>query len=182
MLWIIPALPLAAVALNLLFGDRLGKRGTSWLACGSVGLAFLAAVRAVAALAGHPAEERAIVETAWTWMRVGDFSADVSFLLDPLSSVMALVVTGVGFLIHVYSTGYMADDPSYRRFFLYLNLFCFAMLLLVMGDNIFMLFIGWEGVGLCSYLLIGFWFTHKPNAVAGMKAFVVNRIGDFAFM
>ena len=182
MLWIIPALPLAAVALNLLFGDRLGRRGTTWLACGSVGLAFLAAVRAVAALAGHPAEERVIVETVWTWMRVGDFSADVSFLLDPLSSVMVLVVTGVGFLIHVYSTGYMADDPSYRRFFLYLNLFMFAMLTLVLADNYLLMFVGWEGVGLCSYLLIGFWYE-KPSATeAGKKAFVVNRIGDFGFL
>ena len=114
MLWIIPALPLAAVALNLLLGERLGKKGTSWLACGAVGLAFLAAVRAVWTLAGRPEEERQIVENAWTWMRVGDFRADVAFLLDPLSSIMTLVVTGVGFLIHVYSTGYMAEDPSYR--------------------------------------------------------------------
>src|SRR5512138_787711 len=182
MLWIIPALPLAAVALNLLIGDRLGRRGTSWLACGSVGLAFLAAIRAVAALAGHPAEERAIVETAWTWMRVGDFSVDVSFLIDPLSAVMALVVTGVGFLIHVYSTGYMAEDPSYRRFFLYLNLFMFAMLTLVLADNYLLMFVGWEGVGLCSYLLIGFWYEKQSATDAGKKAFVVNRIGDYGFL
>jgi len=182
MLWIIPALPLAAVALNLLFGDRLGKRGTSWLACGSVGLAFVAAVRAVLALVGHPAEERAIVETAYTWMRVGDFSADVSFVLDPLSAVMVLFVTAVGFLIHVYSIGYMADDPSYRRFFLYLNLFMFAMLTLVLADNYLLMFVGWEGVGLCSYLLIGFWYEKHSASEAGKKAFVVNRIGDFGFL
>jgi NADH-quinone oxidoreductase subunit L len=182
MLWIIPALPLAAVVLNLAIGDRLGKRGTSVLACGAVGLAFLAAVRAVLAVAGRPVEERQLVETAWTWMRVGDFRADVSFLLDPLSSVMVLVVTGVGFLIHVYSTGYMQDDPSYRRFFLYLNLFMFAMLTLVLADNFLLMFVGWEGVGLCSYLLIGFWYE-KPSATeAGKKAFVVNRIGDFGFL
>jgi NADH-quinone oxidoreductase subunit L len=182
MLWIIPALPLAAVALNLLFGDRLGKRGTSVLAVGAVGLAFLAAVRAVLALAAHPAEERAIVETAYTWMRVGDFSASVSFLLDPLSAVMTLVVTGVGFLIHVYSTGYMWDDPSYRRFFLYLNLFMFAMLTLVLADNYLLMFVGWEGVGLCSYLLIGFWYEKQSATDAGKKAFIVNRIGDFGFL
>ena len=123
MLWIIPALPLAAVALNLLIGDRLGRRGTAWLACGAIALAFAASLRAVIALAGHVEADRRIVETAWTWMRVGDFHADVAFLLDPLSAVMTLIVTGVGFLIHVYSTGYMADDPSFRRFFLYLNLF-----------------------------------------------------------
>jgi NADH-quinone oxidoreductase subunit L len=182
MLWIIPALPLAAVALNLLFGDTLGKKGTAWLACGSVGLAFLAAVRAVATLAGHPVEERQIVETAWTWMQVGDFRADVAFLLDPLSSIMVLVVTGVGFLIHVYSTGYMAEDPSFRRFFLYLNLFMFAMLTLVLADNFLLMFVGWEGVGLCSYLLIGFWYEKQSATDAGKKAFIVNRIGDFGFI
>jgi NADH-quinone oxidoreductase subunit L len=182
MLWIIPALPLAAVLLSLLLGDRLGKAGTSWLACGAVGLAFLAAVRAVAAVAALPVEERHLVETAWTWMRVGDFHADVAFLLDPLSAVMVLIVTGVGFLIHVYSTGYMADDPSYRRFFLYLNLFMFAMLTLVLADNFLLMFVGWEGVGLCSYLLIGFWYEKHSATEAGKKAFIVNRIGDFGFI
>jgi len=182
LLWIIPALPLAAVALNLLLGDRLGKRGTAWLACGAVGASFLFAVRAVLALAARPAADRAITETLYTWMRVGDFSADVAFLLDPLSAVMALVVTGVGFLIHVYSVGYMAHDPSFRRFFLYLNLFMFAMLTLVLADNFLLLFVGWEGVGLCSYLLIGFWYTRPSAAQAGKKAFLVNRIGDFGFL
>jgi NADH-quinone oxidoreductase subunit L len=115
-------------------------------------------------------------------MRVGDFSADVSFLLDPLSAVMILVVTGVGSLIHVYATGYMSHDPSYRRFFLYLNLFMFAMLTLVLADNYLLMFVGWEGVGLCSYLLIGFWYERPSAAEAGKKAFIVNRIGDFGFM
>src|SRR6058998_3928037 len=182
MLWIIPALPLAAVGLNLLIGDRLGKRGTAWLACGAVGLAFAFAVRAVLRLAGLPEADRTIVENAYTWMRVGDFSASVAFLLDPLSAVMCLVVTGVGFLIHVYSVGYMAHDPSFRRFFLYLNLFMFAMLTLVLADNFLLLFVGWEGVGLCSYLLIGFWYQRPAAAEAGKKAFVVNRIGDFGFL
>jgi NADH-quinone oxidoreductase subunit L len=182
LLWIVPALPLAAVALSLLIGDRLGRRGTAWLACGSVGLAFLAALRAVMVLAARPENERVIVETAWTWMRVGDFRADVSFLLDPLSSIMVLVVTGVGFLIHVYSTGYMAEDPSFRRFFLYLNLFMFAMLTLVLASNFLLMFVGWEGVGLCSYLLIGFWYEKHSATEAGKKAFIVNRIGDFGFV
>ncbi|HUO41272.1 MAG TPA: NADH-quinone oxidoreductase subunit L, partial [Mycobacterium sp.] len=182
MLWIIPALPLAGVALNLLFADRLGRKAAGWLACTAVGLAFLAAVRAVVTLAGMPEADRAIHETAWTWMRVGDFRVDVAFLLDPLSAVMTLVVTGVGFLIHVYSTGYMAHDPGVRRFFLYLNLFMFAMLTLVLADNYLLMFVGWEGVGLCSYLLIGFWY-HKPSAAeAGKKAFIVNRIGDFGVL
>jgi NADH-quinone oxidoreductase subunit L len=182
MLWMIPALPLAAVALNLLLGDRLGRRGTAWLACGAVFASFVFAVRGVLALAGLPAEDRRIVDTVYTWMSVGDFQADVSFLLDPLSAVMALVVTGVGFLIHVYSTGYMAHDASFRRFFLYLNLFMFAMLTLVLADNYLLMFVGWEGVGLCSYLLIGFWYQRPSAAEAGKKAFVVNRIGDFGFL
>ncbi|MEK7824052.1 MAG: NADH-quinone oxidoreductase subunit L [Candidatus Eisenbacteria bacterium] len=182
LLWIIPALPLAAVALNLLLGDRLGRRGTAWLACGAVGAAFVFALRAVLGLAALPADERSITETLYTWMRVGDFSADVAFLLDPLSAVMVLVVTGVGFLIHVYSVGYMSHDGSFRRFFLYLNLFMFAMLTLVLADNFLLLFVGWEGVGLCSYLLIGFWYTRPSAAEAGKKAFIVNRIGDLGFL
>ena len=182
LLWIIPALPLGAVALNLLLGDRLGRRGTAWLACGAVGASFVFAVRAVLTLAARPEEARAIGEIAYRWMQVGNFSVDVGFLLDPLSAVMILVVTGVGFLIHVYSVGYMAHDPSVRRFFLYLNLFMFAMLTLVLADNLLLLFVGWEGVGLCSYLLIGFWYTKPSAAEAGKKAFIVNRIGDFGFL
>ena len=182
LLWIIPALPLAAVLLNLLIGDRLGKRGTAFLACGAIALAFLAALRAVFTLAALPVETRVIHELAYTWMKVGDFQVDVSFMLDPLSSIMVLVVTGVGFLIHVYSTGYMSHDPSFRRFFLYLNLFMFAMLTLVLADNFLLMFVGWEGVGLCSYLLIGFWYEKPSAAAAGKKAFIVNRIGDFGFL
>ncbi len=182
MLWLIPALPLAAVLLNLLVGGRLGRKGIGWLACSAVGLAFLVALRAVLRLAALPEAQRTVTDTVYTWMRVGDLSVDVSFLLDPLSAVMALVVTGVGFLIHVYSTGYMAHDASFRRFFLYLNLFMFAMLTLVMADNFLLMFVGWEGVGLCSYLLIGFWYTRPSAAEAGKKAFIVNRIGDFGFI
>ena len=135
-LWLIPPLPLAAVLLNLLLGDRLGRRGAGWLACGAVGLAFAWSLVSVLRLAGLDAEHRALTETVYTWMRVGDFRADVAFLLDPLSAVMILVVTGVGFLIHVYSIGYMAHDPAYARFFAYLNLFMFAMLMLVLGGQL----------------------------------------------
>ena len=182
LLWLVPALPLAAVLLNLLFGDRLGRRGVGWLACGAVGLSFAWSVFSVLRLTALPEAQRAIVESAYTWMRVGDLTVDVSFLLDPLSAVMILVVTGVGFLIHVYSTGYMAHEPDVRRFFLYLNLFMFAMLTLVLADNFLLMFVGWEGVGLCSYLLIGFWYTRPAAAAAGKKAFIVNRIGDFGFL
>ena len=182
MLWLIPVLPLAAVALSLLLGDRLRKTGAAWLGCGSVAIAAALAVRAVMHLASLPPDARAITETAYTWMRVGDFEVDVSFLLDPLSAVMILVVTGVGFLIHVYSVGYMAHDPSFRRFFLYLNLFMWAMLTLVLADNFLLMFVGWEGVGLCSYLLIGFWYVRPSAAEAGKKAFIMNRVGDFGFL
>ena len=182
LLWLIPALPLAAVLLNLLLGDRLGRRGVGWLACGAVGLAFAWSVVSVLRLAALPEAQRAIVETVYTWLRVGDLSVDVSFLLDPLSAVMILVVTGVGFLIHVYSTGYMAHEPDVRRYFLYLNLFMFAMLTLVLADNFLLMFVGWEGVGLCSYLLIGFWYVKPSAAEAGKKAFIVNRIGDYGFL
>jgi NADH-quinone oxidoreductase subunit L len=182
LLWLVPALPLAAVLLNLLLGDRLGRRGVGWLACGAVGLSFLWSALSALRLAALPGAERAIVESAYAWMRVGDLSVDVSFLLDPLSAVMILVVTGVGFLIHVYSTGYMAHEPDVRRFFLYLNLFMFAMLTLVLADNFLLMFVGWEGVGLCSYLLIGFWYARPAAAAAGKKAFIVNRIGDFGFL
>src|SRR5437016_6128868 len=133
-------------------------------------------------LAAQPESARSIVEPLYTWFQVGDFSARVSYLLDPLSAVMILVVTGVGFLIHVYSVGYMAHDRSFRRFFLYLNLFMFSMLTLVLADNFLEMFVGWEGVGLCSYLLIGFWYERPAAAAAGKKAFVVNRIGDFGFL
>jgi NADH-quinone oxidoreductase subunit L len=181
-LWAIPALPLAAVVINLLIGGRLGRRAIAWLSCGAVGASFLLALRAVLLLAALPETQRVLAETAYHWIKVGDFSVDVAFLLDPLSAVMILVVTGVGFLIHVYSTGYMAHDASFRRFFLYLNLFMFAMLTLVLADNFLLMFVGWEGVGLCSYLLIGFWYERPAAAEAGKKAFVVNRIGDFGFI
>src|SRR5262249_9892605 len=148
----------------------------------AVGLAVIVSLGAVLRLAGLPEGSRQIVETAYTWMRVGDFHVDVGFLLDPLSAVMILVVTGVGFLIHVYSVGYMAHDPSVRRFFLYLNLFMFAMLMLVLANNFLVMFVGREGVGLCSYLLIGFWYERPSAAEAGKKAFIVNRIGDFGFI
>jgi NADH-quinone oxidoreductase subunit L len=132
--------------------------------------------------AGGGAIEAPFIQRYFSWMPVGDLRIDAAFQLDQLSMVMTLVVTGVGALIHVFSVGYMRDDPGYPRYFSYLNLFVFFMLLLVLGSNYPLLFIGWEGVGLCSYLLIGFWFSEKPNADAGKKAFIVNRIGDFGFL
>ena len=121
-------------------------------------------------------------QNVFEWISVGPLKVDFAFLLDPVSMIMAIVVTGVSFLIHVYSLGYMADDSSYCRYFSYLNLFVFSMLLLVLGDNLVTMFIGWEGVGLCSYLLIGFWYEDVDKAQVGLKAFIVNRIGDFGFL
>src|SRR2546426_9172537 len=181
LLALIPALPLAGAWLNLVIGDRLGRRGIAWLGCGVVGLSFVLAVRAALRLAGLPEDARTIVEPVMTWIKVGDFTANISFLLDPLSTVMILVVTGVGFLIHVYSTGYMHEEDGFYRFFAYLNLFMFSMLTLVLGSNYLMMFVGWEGVGLCSYLLIGYYFLKKSAGDAAKRAFVVNRVGDWGF-
>jgi NADH-quinone oxidoreductase subunit L len=183
-IWLVPALPLAGVLLNGLIGRRLGKRAVSVIGPGVVGGAFAVALALFGELAGRAPEARALTQTLYTWMSAGDFRAGVGFLVDPLSATMMLVVTGVGFLIHLYSTGYMhdEDEAGFARYFTYLNLFTFAMLILVMADNYLLLFVGWEGVGLCSYLLIGFWFKVEDNATAGKKAFIVNRIGDFGFL
>jgi len=155
LLTLIVLLPLAGFVLNGLLGNRLGRGFVSVIGCGLPVLAFLAAVRAFMQLDG--AAGAALVETAYTWAVVGDFNFEIAFYLDRLSGLMTLIVTGVGSLIHVYSTGYMKDDPGYARYFSYLNLFLFFMLLLVLGRSLLVCFVGWEGVGLASYLLIGFW-------------------------
>ncbi|MEO0259086.1 MAG: NADH-quinone oxidoreductase subunit L, partial [candidate division WOR-3 bacterium] len=179
---IIPFLPALGALINGILGTRFPKSLVHIIALTAIGSAFAISLKAFFHLLSMPPDQRIYEVTLYKWMASGDFSIDVAFLLDPLSAVMLLVVTGVGFLIHIYSTGYMHDDPSYSRFFTYLNLFVFAMLLLVMGNNFLMMFVGWEGVGLCSYLLIGFWFEDHNNANAGKKAFVVNRVGDFGFI
>ena len=146
--------------------------------------AFGVSVIAVSQLSSLPAEGREISQTIYTWIGSADFQVPLGLRLDPLSALMILVVTGIGFLIHVYSTAYMIEEESYEyaRYFAYLNLFAAFMLVLVLGDNFFVLFVGWEGVGLCSYLLIGFWYKNQFAADAGKKAFIVNRIGDVAFV
>ena len=183
--WLIPVLPLLGFLLNGLpsaVGVRMPRKYVYSVACGSMFLSFLMSFAVFIVLLNMPSESREFTNTLWSWIHIGSLKADIAFLFDPLSVNMALVVTGVGFLIHVYSTGYMSHDASYARFFTYLNLFCFMMLVLVLGNNLLLLFVGWEGVGLCSYLLIGFWYKVKANGVAGMKAFIVNRIGDFGMM
>ena len=178
-LWLIPILPLAGAAVNGLFGKKASRAGVSTVALLGSGGAFLLALRAAAVFSSLDLPHQ---EFLAHWIRSGLFSVDFSFYLDQLSLVMLLVVTGVGFLIHVYSIGYMWDDPSYYRFFAYLNLFLFFMLTLVLAGDYLLMFVGWEGVGLASYLLIGFWFTKDSAASAGKKAFIVNRIGDFGFL
>ncbi len=176
--WIV-LVPLMGAIANGLLNRRLPKKAAGLLGCAAVGVSFLLSVKAVLRLASLPAEERLLTDTITHWVSFGSLHIDLGFMLDPLSAVMILVVSGIGFLIHVYSLGYMAHDEGLPRFFTYLNLFIFAMLTLVLGENLPLLFVGWEGVGLCSYLLIGFWFGDDANADAGRKAFITNRVGDF---
>ena len=181
-LWIIPLLPLLGSAINGLFGSGWRNKIVNWVGIGATGLSFAAAVEAVREFRQLPAEKIPWVQQYFTWITAGNFRAGFDLQIDQLTVVMLMVVTGVGWLIHIYSTGYMAHEGGYYRFFSYLNLFMFFMLILVMGANYVLLFVGWEGVGLCSYLLIGFYFLKKSAADAGKKAFIVNRIGDFGFM
>ncbi len=178
----VPLFPLLAVLANLFAGKHLPRRLVAVLACGAVGASFLAALAATAGLLGLPADGRTAEFTLYQWIGSGSLSVPLGVLFDPLSAVMILVVTGVGFLIHLYAVGYMREDPGFARFFLFLNLFVFAMLVLVLGNSYLTLFVGWEGVGLASWLLIGFWFRKDSAAAAGRKAFVVNRVGDFGFL
>jgi NADH-quinone oxidoreductase subunit L len=178
-LWLIPVLPLAGAAINGIFGKKSSRTAVSTVGLFFSGAAFAWALSIVGRFSSI---EFPYQEYLAHWLRSGTFSVDFAFYLDHLSLIMLLVVTGVGFLIHIYSVGYMWDDPSYYRFFTYLNLFLFFMLTLVLANNYLVMFIGWEGVGLASYLLIGFWFTKDSAASAGKKAFIVNRIGDFGFL
>ena len=178
-LWLIPILPLAGAAINGFFGKRSSRRAVTTIALLLSGAAFAMALWVTMRFSSLSVPYH---ENLAHWIRSGSFTVDFAFYLDQLSLVMLLVVSGVGFLIHIYSVGYMWDDPGYYRFFSYLNLFMFFMLTLVLADNYLVMFIGWEGVGLASYLLIGFWFTKDSAAAAGKKAFIVNRIGDFGFL
>jgi NADH-quinone oxidoreductase subunit L len=191
-IWLIPLFPLAGAATMLLIGRRLSNGGVSSVCVGSVGLSVIFAFGAIFELIARAPAQRVVEIVLFDWVPAGvmhtisghviNFNAQWGMLLDPLSAVMIGVVTGVGFLIHVYSIGYMAHDGGYYRFFGYLNLFMFSMLVLVLGNNLLLLFVGWEGVGLCSYLLIGFYFLRKSASDAGKKAFIVNRIGDTGFI
>ena len=177
-LWLIPILPFLGFLINGLFGRRMSKSMVNVFAIGSVALSFLWAVKTLVGLS--PLETK-YIEHYFTWIQSGTLNIGVDFAVDRLTAVMLMVVTGVGFLIHVYSIGYMADEDGYYRFFAFLNLFMFFMLVLVLAENFLVLFVGWEGVGLCSYLLIGYYFLEQYATNAGNKAFIVNRIGDFGF-
>jgi NADH-quinone oxidoreductase subunit L len=183
--WIVllPLLGAATIFLAGAFLQRLlGKHAISLIGCSVVIAAFAVAVRGFVAMLAMAPAERFMLDRLWPWIYVGGLHLDIAFWLDPLSMVMVLIVTGVGGLIHIYSTGYMHDDESYWRFFAWLNLFTFAMLVLVLADNLWLMFVGWEGVGLCSFALIGFWYEDLGNTRAGNKAFIVNRVGDWAFV
>jgi NADH-quinone oxidoreductase subunit L len=183
--WIV-LLPLAGAAINFLLGPTLqqkfGRRVVSLIGCGVVIASFCVGLSGFSRMLGVTPIHRFMLDDLWRWFDIGGLKLDVAFWLDPLSMVMVLIVTGVGGLIHIYSTGYMHEDPSYWRFFAWLNLFTFAMLMLVLADNLWLMFVGWEGVGLCSFALIGFWYGDHNNTAAGNKAFIYNRVGDWAFV
>jgi NADH-quinone oxidoreductase subunit L len=192
LLWLIPVLPFVGALLNgVVLHGRIGKKAVAWIACGFVGLAALLALLVIAGYLTSPDYPEPFQRDYYTWIPAGavhtpdglkNLEISAGFLLDPLSCVMLFVVTFVGFLIHLYSVGYMAHEDGFQRYFIYLNLFMGAMLLLILGNNYAVLFVGWEGVGLCSYLLIGFYYKEEFPPYAGRKAFLVNRIGDFAFV
>ena len=180
--WLIPAFPLAGFVLLVLLGRKLSEPLAGWLATVMMAGSFVSTVVVFFGLIDRPDDDRFFTQTLFEWFGSGSFSVDIGFLVDPLAITMCLFITGVGTLIHLYSIGYMHGDANFSKFFVYLNLFAFSMLILVLGDNMLLTFLGWEGVGACSYLLISFWFDSEANASAGKKAFVTNRIGDFGFM
>jgi len=180
--WLIPAFPLIGFGLLVLGGRKLGDPLAGWLATAMVGGAFAATAVTFLGLLSRSAHDRTVTQLLWNWIPVAGFKIDLALQIDPLSITMALFVTGVGSLIHLYSIGYMRGDVRFYRFFVYLNLFVLSMLMLVLGDNLLVTFLGWEGVGTCSYLLVSFWFERERAASAGKKAFVVNRVGDWGFM
>src|SRR5215213_737540 len=179
---LIPLLPFAGAAILMLLGRKWSRQWVHLVATLAIGTSCLVAVDAFFVYLPEAAERGGLVDIVYTWMRSGDLNVNLTLRMDPLSGLLCLVITFIGTLIHIYSTGYMSHEDDYARFFAYLNLFCGSMLILVLGDSLPVMFIGWEGVGLCSYLLIGFWYGEKANADAGKKAFITNRLGDFGFL
>ncbi len=180
--WLIVFFPFLGFLINGFLSKFFNKKVVAFIAASAIGLAFLCGLVTLVKLLAYPPEARSIEITFYSWIKAGGFNIEAGFLIDPLTMVMVLVVSGVSFLIHIYAGEYMEEDPGYVRFFVYLNLFVSMMLTLVMANNFLLMFVGWEGVGLCSYLLIGFWFEKDSASNAGKKAFIVNRIGDFGFL
>jgi NADH-quinone oxidoreductase subunit L len=179
-LWLIPALPFASASVLVLFGSRLSRRAAAVVGVGSIGLAALITILVALSFFSAPPSGSSYTQVLWTWINVAGFEPEIGFYLDPLSLVMVLVVTFVGFLIHIYSAEFMIEDEGYSRFFAYMNLFVASMITLLLANNLLLLYLGWEGVGLCSYLLIGFWYREPANGLAARKAFIVTRVGDTA--
>ncbi|MBW1853424.1 MAG: NADH-quinone oxidoreductase subunit L, partial [Deltaproteobacteria bacterium] len=177
--WLVPLFPLLGVIINGLLGIRFPKKLIGLIGSGAILLSFLVSCSMFLELIQLSPESRVVQVILYKWIPCGDLQVNIGFLVDALSLIMMLTVSGVSFVIHVYSMGYMHDDPGFRRYFTYLNLFVFFMLILVSANSFLLMFIGWEGVGLCSYLLIGFWYQNKAPADAGKKAFIVNRVGDY---
>jgi len=182
LVWLIPAFPLLGFVTLICIGRMTGEPASGWLATLAMAGSFLSSLIVFIGMLAEESDNRQQVFTLFDWIPAGDFKVEIGFLADPLSLTMCLFITGVGTLIHLYSIGYMHGDPDFSRFFTYLNLFAFSMLILVLGDNLLLTFLGWEGVGACSYLLISFWFSDPANATAGKKAFLTNRVGDWGFM
>lgn len=182
LVWLIPIFPLIGFLINGLFGRSFSEKTIGWIGAGSVGASFVVAVSIFLEILNLPPGSRSVQTIVYSWIWSGDLNVPVGFLVDPLSLIMIMVVSGVGCIIHVYSIGYMHGEIGFRRYFSYLNLFVFSMLILVSANNFLLMFVGWEGVGLCSYLLIGYYYEKRSAADAGKKAFVVNRIGDFGFL
>ncbi|MBW1917212.1 MAG: NADH-quinone oxidoreductase subunit L [Deltaproteobacteria bacterium] len=180
--WLVPLVPILGFLFNGLLGRRVPKWLVSLVGCSVIGISFLIVILIFREYVNLPADAKPVEVVVYDWISSGNFNALAAFLVDPLSLVMMLVVSGVSFIIHIYSVGYMHDDEGYPRYFAFLNLFVFAMLILVSANNFLLMFVGWEGVGLCSYLLIGYWYEKQSASDAGKKAFVVNRIGDFGFL
>jgi NADH-quinone oxidoreductase subunit L len=180
LLWLVPALPLASALVLVLFGSRLSRGAVAAFGVGSIGLSALITILVALSFFSAPPSGNSYTQVLWTWIDVAGFKPEISFYLDALSLVMVLVVTFVGFLIHLYSAEFMVEDEGYSRFFAYMNLFVASMITLLLGNNLLLLYLGWEGVGLCSYLLIGFWYRDPANGLAARKAFIVTRVGDTA--
>ena len=180
--WLIILLPLVGFAIQVLFGKRLGDPVAGWVATAFIGASFVVSIGVYLDLLTVHAPVRSFTQDLWTWIPVDQLQVHANLFVDPLSMTMVLFVTGVSMLIHLYSIGYMKGDPDYPKFFLYMNLFVASMLILVLGGNLLVTFVGWEGVGACSYWLVAFWFKRESAASAGKKAFIFNRIGDVGFL